>query len=440
LRSFTQEEKKGPRVVQTATYGEFSSILHERFEGRRVPVEVSIEVTHRCPLECQHCYNNLPMSDSNARKEELTFEEHIRLLDELVDLGCLWLLYTGGEIFARKDFLDIYTEAKKRGFLVTLFTNGTMITPRVADHLVKYRPFNIEITLYGASRETYEALTRIPGSFDRCMRGISLLLERGLPLKLKTVPTSVNVHEVYEMKRFAEQDLGVEFKFDPLVNPRTDCSQSPLAVRLTPEQAVALEFRDPFRRSEYLRLVESELAGNLPVSSKRYTCGGGQNGCAIDPKGKMTICVLSHRDGYDIRSGSFQQGWEGRLKEIRATETTRETICTNCRIRTLCSMCAANGELEAGDPEKPVDFLCQIAHLRAYALGIPVPQHGDCACCAGGSQHASLRTSAERINKDSAAPTSVIPLPLPRANSLLPVLDSREGCSSGGCSSCGSHH
>lgn len=427
-------------MVETATYGDFSSLLHERFAGRRVPVEVSIEVTHRCPLECQHCYNNLAMSDAAARKEELTFDEHVRLLDQLVEAGCLWLLYTGGEIFARKDFLDIYTEAKKRGFLITLFTNGTMITPKVADHLAKYRPFNIEITLYGATRETYEALTRIPGSFDRCMRGIALLLERGLPLKLKTVPTSLNVHEVYEMKRFAEKDLGVEFKFDPLVNPRTDCSQSPLAVRLTPEQAIALEFRDSVRRSEYLRLVECELAANLPAPTKRYTCGGGHNGCAIDPKGKMTICVLSHRDGYNLREGSFQDGWEGRLKQIRASKTTRETICTNCRIRTLCSMCAANGELEGGDPEKPVDFLCQVAHLRAFALGVQVPEHGDCACCPGGHQHDELRGAAERINKGSSTATNVVRLPVTSSNSSLPVLNSSGGCSAGGCTACGTHY
>jgi radical SAM protein with 4Fe4S-binding SPASM domain len=423
-------------LTETATYGDFSNFLHERFAGRRVPVEVSIEVTHRCPLECQHCYNNLAMSDPTARKEELTFEEHVHLLDELVDLGCLWLLYTGGEIFARKDFLDIYTEAKKRGFIITLFTNGTMITPRIADHLAKYRPFNIEITLYGATRETYEALTRIPGSFDRCMRGIALLLERDLPLKLKTVPTSVNAHEVYEMKRFAEQDLGVEFKFDPLVNPRTDCSQSPLRVRLSPEQAVGLEFRDRARRGEYLRLIESELAANLPAATKRYTCGGGHNGCAIDPKGKMTICVLSHRDGYDIRSGSFAQGWQGRLKEIRDTKTSRETICTNCRIKTLCSMCPANGELEGGDAEKPIDFLCQVAHLRAFALGVPVPPHGNCDCCAGGEHHAALRESAERINNSEITSTVFV---ASSARSVLPVLNSPQSCSPGGCSSCGSH-
>lgn len=424
-------------MVQTATYGEFSAQLHERFQGRRVPVEVSIEVTHRCPLECRHCYNNLPMSDVHARERELSFQEHVRLLDELVDLGCLWILYTGGEIFARKDFLDIYTEAKNRGFLVTLFTNGTMITPRIADHLAEYRPFNIEITLYGATRETYEALTRIPGSFDRCINGIRLLLERGLPLKLKTVPTSINYHEVYEMKRFAEQDLGVEFKFDPLVNPRTDCSQSPLAVRLTPEQAVALEFRDPIRRAEYARLAQAELDADLPLSPKKYTCGGGHNGCAIDPNGRMTICVLSHRDGYDLRSGSFQQGWDGRLKEIRSSNNRRETICTNCRIRSLCSMCPANGELEGGDAEAPVDFLCQVAHLRAFALGIRVPAHGDCACCAGGNQHAQLCDSAARIDQDATAPANIDPFY--KTNSLLPVLDSRGDCSAGGCSSCAAH-
>jgi radical SAM protein with 4Fe4S-binding SPASM domain len=424
-------------LVQTATYGDFSGTLHERFHDRRVPVEVSIEITHRCPLDCRHCYNNLPMSDSNARKQELTFEEHVRLLDELVDLGCLWLLYTGGEIFARKDFLDIYTEAKKRGFLITLFTNGTMITPTIADHLAKYRPFNIEITLYGATRETYEALTQVPGSFNRCMRGIALLRERGLPLKLKTVPTTVNVHEVYEMKRFAEQDLGVEFKFDPLVNPRTDCSQSPLAVRLSPEQAVALEFLDPIRPAEYLRLAKSEITANASASTKRYTCGGGQNGCAIDPKGQMTICVLSHKDGYNLRDGSFQQGWDGRLGEIRGTENRRKTICTGCRITSLCSMCAANGELEGGDAEEPVDFLCQVAHLRAFALGVQVPEHGDCPCCAGGSHSIALGEAAQRIKQGSAPPKNLSPLALPSPASLLPVLDSRAGCSPRGCSSCG---
>ena len=422
--------------MQTESYSHLTTGLHARQAGRRAPLEVSIEVTRRCPLECQHCYNNLPMSDSGARASEMTFAEHVSLLDELVQAGCLWLLYTGGEIFARNDFLDIYAEAKKRGFLITLFTNGTMITQKIADYLAEWRPFSIEITLYGATKQTYEALTRIPGSYDRCMRGIRLLLDRGLPLKLKTVPTTINHHEVYEMKRMAEEDFGVEFKFDPLVNPRIDCSQAPIAVRLSPEQAVSLDFVDSHRREEWRRVASAEVASPLPerVETRRYTCGGGMYGCAIDPAGEMTICVLSHRESSSLRDGGFLNSWNGRMLEIRNEQRSQPTICDTCRIRSLCSMCAANGELESGAPESPVDFLCQVAHLRAYSLGIDPPEHGDCSCCKGGAHYASLKSAAQRIRSQEGEVVA-----MPPVSGVLNVLQAPAGCHTGGCSSCGAH-
>ena len=104
--------------MESLNYGEFSSQLHQRVQTGRIPTEVIIEVTRRCPLECAHCYNNLPMADMAARRRELTYEEHCRILDELAEMGTLWLLFTGGEIFARRDFLEIYTYAKRKGFLL----------------------------------------------------------------------------------------------------------------------------------------------------------------------------------------------------------------------------------------------------------------------------------------------------------------------------------
>ena len=422
--------------MDATTYGQLSESIHKRYFGERAPLEAAIEVTRRCPLECLQCYNNLPMGDLTARNRELTKEEHFRLLDDLADLGTFWILYSGGEIFARKDFLEIYTYAKKKGFLITLFTNGILINEKIADYLVEWPPFAIEITLYGRTKETYEALTAVPGSYERCMRGIQNLIDRKLPLKLKTVATSVNKHEVYAMKRFAEEDLGLEFKFDGLLNPRLDCSQSPLSVRLSPEDVVALDLHAQKNRDEYRQLAERDLAHPPTLESydTLYFCGGGKTSFAINPYGEMSICVLSQKETFNIREGSVRDGWEKFLAQTRlGKKRLRPTKCTTCNIQSLCSMCPAQGELENNDPESPVEFLCEVAHIRAMALGFEVPRHGDCDCCNGSDRHQGLKAAAARI----AAQEVDVEAPWKAPTVLLPVLSNAS--SGGGCGSCGSH-
>lgn len=421
--------------MEQLSYGEFSAALHKGQSGERVPLQVSIEVTRRCPLECLHCYNNLPMGDLEAKNREMTKEEHFRVLDELVEMGCFWILYTGGEIFARKDFLEIYTYAKKKGFLVTLFTNGTIINEQIADYLAEWPPFAIEITLYGRTRETYEALTMIPGSYDRCLRGIKLLKERGLPLKLKTVATSINKHEVMAMRRFAEEELGVEFKMDGQINPRIDCSQSPLAVRLTAEEVVALDMSTQKAVEEYRRLAEYDLGlakPRLSTIDTVYFCGGGNNAFAISALGEMSICVTSQQETFDIRKLGMRHAWERSLHEVRTRKRTRLTKCVQCRIQSLCGMCPANGEMENGDKESPVEFLCQVAHLRAAVLGSRVPAHGDCEFCGSGSEREAVMESARRIvEKEIDVESWAGP------QCILPVLNN--DASTRGCGSCGAH-
>jgi radical SAM protein with 4Fe4S-binding SPASM domain len=413
------------------SYGEFSASLHQRVQFERIPTEAIIEVTHRCPLECSHCYNNLPLADGEARRSELTYEEHCRILDELAEAGTLWLLFTGGEIFARRDFLDIYTYAKKKGFLITLYTNGTLINERIADYLCEWRPFSIEITLYGRTKETYERLTNIPGSYERCLRGIELLKERGLPLKLKTVAVTVNKHEVLEMKRFAEEELGVEFKYDSLINARIDCSDSPLAVRLKAEEVVELDLADAERVNEWHKLA-ADLQNPVMWNDDVYHCGGGLSSFAVDPLGRMSICVLSRSEVYDLRRGSVVEGWEKFLSSVRFKKITRPTKCRTCQLRASCGMCPANGELENGDAESPVAFLCEVTHLRAHALGLPVPAHGDCEFCEGGSQYSELLRTAETISKRFLKERLSF-----GSSRYLPIL-AEPRSSSSGCSSCSS--
>lgn len=424
--------------MEVVNYGEFSQELHRHISAERFPAEATIEVTRRCPLTCAHCYNNLPMNDADARSTELSLEEHYRILDELAEAGCLWLLFTGGEIFARKDFLDIYTYAKRKGFLITLFTNGTLITPKIADYLAEWPPFAIEITLYGRTQETYERLTGIPGSFEKCMRGIELLMERKLPLALKTVAVTINQHEIWEMKRYAEEELGIAFKFDALMSPRIDCSQSPLAVRLTPEETVELDLQDSKRVAEWKKFAE-KFGGPVNTaehSDDIYHCGGGINAFAVDPQGQMSICVLSHFDAYDLRAGTFREGWSDFLLKVRRKKTEMVTKCTTCEIKAMCGMCPANGELENGHAEKPVDFLCQVAHLRAYSFGINVPAHGDCEYCAGGAGHQDLMQSVTALSKRQETRQMA---QQPKRSRYLPIVSEAGAASSGGCGSCASH-
>ncbi len=86
--------------METFRYADFSLGVHRRLAGKRIPLSGAVEVTRRCPLRCLHCYNNLPIRDSISERDELTYREHCRILDEISDVGCLWLLYTGGMILA----------------------------------------------------------------------------------------------------------------------------------------------------------------------------------------------------------------------------------------------------------------------------------------------------------------------------------------------------
>jgi radical SAM protein with 4Fe4S-binding SPASM domain len=223
-----------------------------------------------------------------------------------------------------------------------------------------------------------------------------------------------------------------------MMNPRIDCSRSPLAVRLSPAECVAFDLMDPQRMDEWKVFAEKFLGpANPPERSEDlYHCGGGVDSFSIDPYGGMSICVLSRVDRFDLRRGSVVEGWHQFLRDVRRKKLTRPTKCTACELKSMCGMCPANGELENQDAEAPVDFLCQVAHLRAHSFGLPVAPHGDCEYCPGGSGHDAL--VAEAIALKTTHGADRIASSGPR---LLPLASPPPagGCSSGGCGSCACH-
>lgn len=346
-------------------YGDFSAWLHKRVGNQHIPVSGSFEVTMRCNLRCQHCY--IPGERRASRTDrELSLAEIQRILDEVTDAGCLWLLLTGGDPFLRKDFLDIYGYARRKGLILTLFTNGTLITRRIADYLAEWRPFGMEITLYGATQETYERVTGIPGSYKRCMRGIELLLERKIPLSLKTILMTLNIQELDQMKSLAAS-LGVPFRFDPILNAALDGSTRPVALRLKPEEIVAAEKADADRARAWPENFRNLLGKGLP-DRRLYMCKAGINSFHIDAAGRLSICISARKAFYDLRAGSFREGWEGYLPQVTSQLYSDRFACADCKSRVICSQCPAMSELERGDAEQKVEYLCQITQYRQAAF------------------------------------------------------------------------
>ncbi|MCI0419848.1 MAG: radical SAM protein, partial [Acidobacteria bacterium] len=264
--------------------------------------------------------------------------------------------------------------AVRRGVFVTLFTNGTLLTERTVDRLAALPPYGIEVTLYGYSRETYEKVTGIPGSRDKCYRGVELLLERKLPLKLKTVVINTNKHEFMDMFHFAES-RGMDFKWDTQISPNFDRSLTPCNVRLSPEEAVDFDFAIPSRVEQWRRYFEPRKQHG---SSRVFTCGAGSRAFHIDPYGNMKMCVLLREPEYSLKEMSFRQIWDEMFPPIYTRLRRSDHGCNSCNLYSLCGKCPAWSQLEKGDMEEKVDYSCEVGHRRAQKLGYydgPVDQY-----------------------------------------------------------------
>ena len=343
------------------TISEYSTEIKRKLRQQRVPIAGAIEVTARCNLRCVHCYMG-----HDGPADGMSTAQVMGLIDQIVAAGCLWLTITGGEPLVRQDLPDIYLYAKQKGLLITLFTNGTLITPRFADLLAEWPPLAVEISLYGMTAATYERVTGVAGSYERCIRGIELLRQRDIPLKLKTTAMTLNRHELEKMQRYAES-LDTHFRFDVAIRPLLNGDTSPCKLRLPVEEVIRLDLADEDRAAELYEMGRTRLG--KPPSSKLYACGAGLTSFYIDAQGRLQICTLARHPGYDLLGGNFEEGWRRALPALRSIEIQRADLpCLACDYAIFCGRCPAWAELENGDPETVVEYACRIAHRRAQVF------------------------------------------------------------------------
>jgi radical SAM protein with 4Fe4S-binding SPASM domain len=371
------------RYTNAVSHGERDTVLRQpNWEEAEPPRDIELELTARCNNACRHCYINLPVNDAEAKSQEMSFEEVKGIVDEAVALGVLGCLVTGGEPLLRPDFCELYLYLKRKGLLVTVFTNATLITGEHVELFKKYPPRKLEISVYGVTRETYENLTRVPGTFDKFMHGLNLLLEAGIRVTLKTMAIRSNYHELSEIARFCRERTDY-FRFDPWLHlrldRRPDRNEEIRQERLTPEEFVALEKADSQRWKE---LTTDGLQQPTPSpdllrngKAKLIRCGSGRGRFAISYDMKFRACSsLSDKNWeYDLRKGSIKEAYYEFIERLRAIESTNlEYIrkCHICPLINICLWCPANSYLETGELDEPVEYFCQVAQARARAMGI----------------------------------------------------------------------
>ena len=285
----------------------------------------------------------------------------LSVIDEITEAGCLYLLITGGEPLLRKDFPEIYSHAKNNGLLVTIFTNGTSITQSVLRLFNDLPPYVVEISLYGATAATYEKITRVPGSYERCLHGIRQLLDHRINVRLKTILMTLNSHEFYDIETLANI-FGVKFRFDAAIFPRLDGDKSPLGLRVSPQEAIEKEFSDDCRIKQWEKYFQRTQERS--ITDRLYICGAGVTGFHINPYGDLQPCIMVKNIVYNLSHNSFAEGWHNFISRIRDKKAGNVYSCTKCAYRHLCGFCPAFSAWEKGAEDVRSEYLCAMGHHR----------------------------------------------------------------------------
>ncbi len=344
-------------------------------------LSLDIELTERCNNNCMHCCINLPEHDDAARQKELTTDELKAILKEAASLGCMKVRLTGGEPLLRPDFAELYLYIKKLGIKILLFTNATLIDEELIQLFQKYPPGElIEVTVYGMSQRTYEAVSRAKGTYEKAFRGINLLLDNKVPFIVKSAILPQNKEDMPAFEAWATtipwMDKAPRYSMFFDRRNRFDESQHNELidkVRMDPAEGVDILTRDAEAFKKGMRDFCAKFTA--PPGDKLFGCGAGKKSGTIDAYGKFQMCMLlRHPDTvYDLKSGSLLDALENFFPHIRSTTATNNDYlqnCAACFLKGVCEQCPGKAWSEHGTLDTPVSYVCEVTHKQARFLGL----------------------------------------------------------------------
>ncbi|MCM8796983.1 MAG: radical SAM protein [Candidatus Omnitrophica bacterium] len=332
----------------------------------RLPLEANIDLTYRCNNDCRHCWVRIP-ANSCQKKEELTFAEIRKIVDEAKSMGCRRWSISGGEPMLRQDFSEIFDYITSNSASYSINTNGTLITPKIAK-LMKRKGTKM-VALYGATAEVHDHITRNPGSFEATMRGFKYLKEAGAGFIVQLIPIRDNYNQFPEMVKLAESlsrhyRVGASWLYlSACQNPKIN--QEIKRQRLPPKEAIELDKPD----LSYEEEMDKVSAHQYCDGKSGYlfsSCVNSRRDFHIDPYGTMSFCCFIKDPSlrYDLRKGSFRKCWEDFIpslaKKVKVNQEYKDN-CGSCKLRKDCRWCPVYGYLEHGRFSAKVEYLCAVA-------------------------------------------------------------------------------
>ncbi len=349
---------------RTQNFNLFQEAMLWHARENHIPYKGTFELTPRCSMKCRMCYMRLDPPQIKAQGRELTTEEWIRLGKMAFDAGTVDLLLTGGEPMLRPDFPEIYTAMTDMGFLLRVFTNATLVTDEILSLLRERPPQAMEITLYGASRETYAALGGWDEGYDRAVAAVDALREFLPSLKLKTTMVRQNAGDYAALAKFAsERALRLEPTLLPFPAVRGACSTA-VQDRLNADELLA------FYETHGIVLAGEDCGSPDAENRRALFCDAGLNTYNIQWNGDMVACNMDDDParpiGRPLEEG-FDAAWD-KLKAFQDNKPLPEP-CKTCPVYGECGCCAVHHRVESGAYDKPARYVCDFTR-RASGLEV----------------------------------------------------------------------
>lgn len=338
----------------------------------RIPLSGTFELSPVCNFSCKMCYVRRTVQEVKEHARPImTLEKWLEIAGEAYEEGMLHLLLTGGEPLIWPDFWTLYEKLVRMGFLVAINTNGSMISSEVIERWKKLPPRRVNITLYGSSDETYEALCNVKGVFSKIDHAIMGLKEAGIPVKLNCSLTPSNVKDLEDMIRYAkERELILDiapYMFPPV---RRDSDKVEDYERFTPEKSAGYRLKAYYLQQgeeRYQEYLEKILEGSImppgldescidPLDG-RIRCRAGNASFWITWDGQMLPCGMVSTLQQDLYQMNFKTAWSNLTNHCDNVKLSG--VCSHCDNQDLCHVCAAMAVAETGKISGIPVYLCQ---------------------------------------------------------------------------------